>query len=522
MPKMTASDLASRENIVKSMKKNIGSFRKRYGKRAKEVMYATATKMAMKEGCMYRKKKVVKEEECKHEYVSVPYSGKGTCRKCGHKKDFLSKKLKPKHILHQIANMKKEEVELEEGKDKSNTIMSKLKPQSKKMIAKKESLYDLVFGKPSMKKEEVEQIDEISNFKRREIAHELRHEDEYMRRTGKSTYPGRSAAAREMGRAPEKKEPHAVHIDGKKWKTFSSHGHATNVGKKISAKDSSKKITIHKEEVEHIDEKQLSPSASLKREVIKMTHGSKPGHTDSVKKKVWFKRVHALKLTPDDQIPSRRQLAKIERNKALKKEEVDYVELDMNNLGRDAAARMGEDDGPHTTKLSDVDTPNFTTVVDTSTVVNQPNSKGNVDQNVKTAPRMTGKPFKTIRKKMRYGGDELTLGEEVDVEGETVSENKWSLPAGSTVNPNKKYEKPKSSLEKRFGHLKRGESAPLKGDPHDLKKVKEENELEEAMRKPRKLRSAKLKSIIKNLDAAVAKNKAGQDKLDASMKLKQN
>lgn len=47
--KMTDADMKQREKIVKSMKKNFKDFRKRYGERAKEVMYATATKMAMKE-----------------------------------------------------------------------------------------------------------------------------------------------------------------------------------------------------------------------------------------------------------------------------------------------------------------------------------------------------------------------------------------------------------------------------------------------------------------------------------------
>lgn len=46
---MTDADMKQREKIVKSMKKNFKDFRGRYGKRAKEVMYATATKMAMKE-----------------------------------------------------------------------------------------------------------------------------------------------------------------------------------------------------------------------------------------------------------------------------------------------------------------------------------------------------------------------------------------------------------------------------------------------------------------------------------------
>jgi hypothetical protein len=46
--KMTKSEMDKREKTVKSMKKSYGDFKKRYGERAKEVMYATATKQAMK------------------------------------------------------------------------------------------------------------------------------------------------------------------------------------------------------------------------------------------------------------------------------------------------------------------------------------------------------------------------------------------------------------------------------------------------------------------------------------------
>lgn len=46
---MSDDEMAKREKIVKSMKKGFAGFRKRYGERAKDVMYATATKQAMKE-----------------------------------------------------------------------------------------------------------------------------------------------------------------------------------------------------------------------------------------------------------------------------------------------------------------------------------------------------------------------------------------------------------------------------------------------------------------------------------------
>lgn len=46
---MTAVDKSEQERIVKGMKKNLSGFKARYGARAKDVMYATATKQAMKE-----------------------------------------------------------------------------------------------------------------------------------------------------------------------------------------------------------------------------------------------------------------------------------------------------------------------------------------------------------------------------------------------------------------------------------------------------------------------------------------
>jgi len=73
-------------------------------------------------------------------------------------------------------------------------------------------------------------------FKRKELDHELRHEVE----------PKRAEPA----------EPHAVHINGKKWKTFPTKSHATNVAKKIAGatvvKESLDEATDHHDEaMEH-------------------------------------------------------------------------------------------------------------------------------------------------------------------------------------------------------------------------------------------------------------------------------
>jgi hypothetical protein len=46
---MTGGEMNKREDIVKSMKKGMPGFKERYGDRAKNVMYATATKQAMKD-----------------------------------------------------------------------------------------------------------------------------------------------------------------------------------------------------------------------------------------------------------------------------------------------------------------------------------------------------------------------------------------------------------------------------------------------------------------------------------------
>jgi hypothetical protein len=61
-------------------------------------------------------------------------------------------------------------------------------------------------------------------IKYKELDHELRHEVD-----------------RPSNRAPQIKEPHSVHINGKKWKTFDTKNHAQNVANKI------KGATVHKE-----------------------------------------------------------------------------------------------------------------------------------------------------------------------------------------------------------------------------------------------------------------------------------
>ena len=62
--KLSSSEKEEREDIVKGMKKNKAGFKKRYGDRGEEVMYATATKLAKERGPGNpdRKKKETSEE----------------------------------------------------------------------------------------------------------------------------------------------------------------------------------------------------------------------------------------------------------------------------------------------------------------------------------------------------------------------------------------------------------------------------------------------------------------------------
>ena len=72
---MSAAELKKREKIVKGMKKKKGEFKDRYGKDAKNVMYATATKMAMKDDVQHDPLKpqvgIVEQEDKKQNKITV-------------------------------------------------------------------------------------------------------------------------------------------------------------------------------------------------------------------------------------------------------------------------------------------------------------------------------------------------------------------------------------------------------------------------------------------------------------------
>ena len=59
---LTKGEEKDKERFVKGMKKNKADFKKRYGKDADAVMYATATKMAKNEGDLINQKQQLQKQ----------------------------------------------------------------------------------------------------------------------------------------------------------------------------------------------------------------------------------------------------------------------------------------------------------------------------------------------------------------------------------------------------------------------------------------------------------------------------
>ena len=81
--------------------------------------------------------------------------------------------------------------------------------------------------------------------------------------------------------------PHSVHINGKKWKTFGSHSHATNVARKI------KGATVHREEVEFKEHAPVAPSIGVHRISVTVSDPDHPAVTQRKETQEKFVRVTA-------------------------------------------------------------------------------------------------------------------------------------------------------------------------------------------------------------------------------------
>lgn len=117
--KMTDSEMKKREDYVKGMKKNLSSFKDKYGERAKDVMYATATKMAMKEDTDLEEGYIVKYHAAdgEHKNSSKVFNDKAKAEKHAVLGNSINK-VGGRYTVHKIdseGRAVKEEVELDEA-----------------------------------------------------------------------------------------------------------------------------------------------------------------------------------------------------------------------------------------------------------------------------------------------------------------------------------------------------------------------------------------------------------------------
>ena len=155
---MTDAQKAKREEIVKELKKKMDEFKDRYGDRATDVMYATATKMAMKDDSededeedLDEAKYPKKSKFPSHEYLpkSVQLKGFDKKKKKGLKKssDYKldgSDKVKLRGFKGKKLPKGFEEVEVEEGYYEGYYKEGVL--QDLEVIVKKKSVGDVKFS----------------------------------------------------------------------------------------------------------------------------------------------------------------------------------------------------------------------------------------------------------------------------------------------------------------------------------------------------------------------------------------
>jgi len=114
---LSPTEADKKEKYVKSMKKGLAGFKARYGSKAKNVMYATATKLAKNE-------ETVTEAIVNHEDIAKHLIKKhGKDVSMDHIEDAIdgmddAHKVDKREVLHHIKKLTKEEVEINEGKMK--------------------------------------------------------------------------------------------------------------------------------------------------------------------------------------------------------------------------------------------------------------------------------------------------------------------------------------------------------------------------------------------------------------------
>lgn len=152
--------------------------------------------------------------------------------------------------LEEAKKMKKEMEDEDDEDEDEEELDEALKGNQHKIDANKNGKIDAHDFKMLRKKKGMKENAEVLGEEEYDYYRDYKH--------GGATYDEYKSAVRNFQntqkkyyrpkpKAPEVKEPHSVHINGKKWKSFSSHGHASNVAKKLAAKGGSKKFTVHKD-----------------------------------------------------------------------------------------------------------------------------------------------------------------------------------------------------------------------------------------------------------------------------------
>ena len=114
---LSPAEADKKEKYVKSMKKGLAGFKARYGSKAKNVMYATATKLAKNE-------ETVTEAIVNHEDIAKHLIKKhGKDVSIDHIEDAIdgmddAHKVDKREVLYHVKKLTKEEVEINEGKMK--------------------------------------------------------------------------------------------------------------------------------------------------------------------------------------------------------------------------------------------------------------------------------------------------------------------------------------------------------------------------------------------------------------------
>ena len=122
--KMTEDEKEKKEDIVKGMKKDKKGFKKRYGKDAKSVMYATATKLAMEEKDKDHEPEMIRSQLKTAKRASKKIK-KHTLKKDNFKAWVQSKITKASDYLDTAADYLDSKDDVKEGKDPKLTKIVK-------------------------------------------------------------------------------------------------------------------------------------------------------------------------------------------------------------------------------------------------------------------------------------------------------------------------------------------------------------------------------------------------------------